>query len=350
MSKTILIVTSSHWDGALMASYQRAFVALGFRVVTFDLEAERRGAFSDRLGFARGVFARLLPYLWFPSIDAKANRVLAMKAVEVAPDVLVVSCNEAVRPATLAYLRTALPGTKLVTIFPDTLFNMRESLVQSLPLYDVFATHTHAGVDVLRKMGCPEPFYLPLAADPELHRPQELSPADVTRFGCDVTYVGNWRVEHERLFEGLRDFDLAIWGPDQWRRAAPTSFAHARWRGQALQNGLEYAKAHCAAKIGLNPIDPLNYPGHNMRCFELPACNVFSLVSRTPEVIELFTEGKTVVTFEGRDELADKVRYYLAHPDERQRIAAAAHEHVVRGGHTYLDRARSLLGRLGFSC
>ena len=111
--------------------------------------------------------------------------------------------------------------------------------------------------------------------------------------------------------------------------------------------GTEYAKAHCAAKVALNPIDPTNLPGHNMRTFELPACRVFSLVTRTPEIQELFEEGKNIACFEGVDELRDKIRYYLDHPAERERIAAAAYAHVVEGGHTYLDRARALLEELG---
>jgi spore maturation protein CgeB len=81
--------------------------------------------------------------------------------------------------------------------------------------------------------------------------------------------------------------------------------------------------------------------------FETAACNVFTLVTRTEEVLDLFQEGETVVCFTEGVELVDKVRYYLAHPDERQRIAQRAYEHVVHGGHTYIDRATMILHELG---
>jgi spore maturation protein CgeB len=346
MSKTILFVSSGGWDAGLMASYRRAFEALGFRVVDFDLEAKRMEAVRGPAPLRRAVH-RLMGYVDVPSINARANRTLVTAAMELQPAAIVVSCNEPVRAATLAQLRIGVPSAKLVNIFPDTLFNMRESLVQCLPLYDVIATHTKAGLDVLRRLGCRAPLYLPLAADPKLHHAEALSPADVREFGCDVVYVGNWRQEHEQLFDALEGFELAIWGSIQWWRAQPESWARSRYRGRALMTGLEYSKAHCAAKVALNPIDPMNFPGHNMRAFELPACRVFSLVTRTPEIQELFEEGKTIACFEGVDELRDKIRYYLAHPDERERIADAAYQHVVEGGHTYRDRALSLFAELG---
>ena len=345
MSKTILFVASGGAEAGLMASYRRAFEALDFRVVTFDLEAQRLLAVRGP-ALVRKVIHRAMGYLDLPSINAKANRALVMTAMEVKPALIVVSCNEPVRPATLAQLRIAVPSARLVNIFPDTLFNLRESLVACLPLYDLFATHTKVGVDVLRRLGCPSPVYLPLAADPELHHPVVLTPADVREYGCDVVYVGNWRPEREQLIEGLAGVDLSIWGASVWMRARPESVARARYRARELTSGLDYSKAHCAAKVALNPIDPTNFPGHNMRAFELPACRVFSLVTRTPEIQELFEEGKNIACFDGTDELRDRVKYYLAHPEERERIAAAAYTHVVEGGHTYLDRARSLLKEL----
>jgi len=111
--------------------------------------------------------------------------------------------------------------------------------------------------------------------------------------------------------------------------------------------GAEYAKAHGAAEICLNPIDPTNFPSHNQRCFEVPACGAFSLVSRTEEVVELFREDETIACFDGEEELVQKVRYYRERPEERERIARRAYEHVVNGGHTYVDRVRTLLSELG---
>ncbi len=326
----------------LAASYKRAFEALGFKVVPFNIDTERANvAPFGRFG------QRLMGHLDFFALNAKANRRLVRAAAEAKPCLVVVICTAFVRAATLLQIKISLPDTKVINIFPDTLFNLHDYVLNSLPLYDLFCVHTKVGVPYLRQMGCRNPFYLPLAADPFLHYPVKLSTTDHKMFGCDLVYVGNWRPEHEQLFSTLEGFDLAIWGSSYWsRNTRQSSWVRSRWRGRELSTGADYVKAHLVAKAGLNPIDPLNFPSHNQRVFELPACGAFSLVSRTEEVKELFEEDATVVCFDGADEMLDKVRYYLTHESEREQIARRAYQHVVHGGHTYVDRVRTLLAEL----
>ena len=343
MHNTVLLVASVAWEGGLAASYRRAFESLGFGVQVFDLEAARAEAAPlGRIGH------RLMAHLDFIALNAKANRSLVRAVLEHKPALVVVVCNEFVRAASIMQIKIGSPATKVVNIYPDTLYNMPDYVLAALPLYDLFCTHTLAAVPYLRKLGCSSPLYVPLAADPFLHHPLTLTPADVKEFGCDLVFVGNWRPEHEQLLAALEGFDLAIWGPSYWgKHARQGSWVRSRWRGRPLLTGVEYAKAHLAAKIALDPIDPLNMPSHNMRLFEVAACSVFSLVTRTEEVQSLFQEGENVVCFENADELVDKVRYYLAHPEERQRIAQGAYNHVIHGGHTYVDRVRAIVRELG---
>jgi spore maturation protein CgeB len=350
MNPTILIVVSGSLPSGLAFAYQRAFKALGFGVECFDLEAARRASVKAPRPLAPVVAPlvnRVLGHLEIASVDQKGDRALWLAARKLDPALIVVMCNEPVRAATLLQFKVALPSTPLVNIFPDTLFNMRPNVMAALPLYDLFCTHTRAAVPHLSALGCRAPFYVPLAADPALHRPLPLSAAEQRELGCDVVYVGNWREDHEALLGHLEGFDLAIWGSPLWERARAGSWVRSRWRGRSLDAGDTYSKANIAAKICLNPIDPLNLPGHNMRTFELPACRVFALMTRSEDTASIFRDGETAALFDTPEEMVEKVRRYLAHPEERQRIAEAAYRLVIEGGHTYLDRARTILDRLG---
>lgn len=341
MSGTVLLIGNSEVEMGLTASYKRAFEAVGYKVEPFNLDEERaRAAPPGRLG------RRLMGHLDFFVLNAKANRNLAKAAVDLKPALIVVICNAFVRAGTLLQIKTNLPATKLINIFPDTVHNLHDYVISALPLYDLFCSHTKAALPYLEQVGCRAPYYLPLAADPFISHSVEVSISDRKKFGCDLVYVGTWRPEHEELLSALKDHDLAIWGSYWRRQTRRNSWVRSRWRGQALTTAADYARAHLAAKVGLNPIDPLNFPSHNQRVFEVPACGAFSLVSRTAEVLELFDEDRTIACFDGEAEMLDKVRYYLAHPEERRRIAACAYQHVVHGGHTYVDRVRTLLSAL----
>ena len=123
------------------------------------------------------------------------------------------------------------------------------------------------------------------------------------------------------------------------------------WQGQIW--GEEQVKALCAAKVGLNfhvdhQAGELNR-GLNLRAFELAACGVFQLLQRVPSLGEFFEEGKEIVCFETKEEMLDKIRYYLAHESERRRIADAARQRVLRQ-HTWAHRVASMIPHLEALC
>ena len=70
------------------------------------------------------------------------------------------------------------------------------------------------------------------------------------------------------------------------------------------------------------------------------------LAERTDEHLELFEEGKEAEFFTSREEMLEKARYYLAHSQERQRIAAAGRERCLRSGYSYHDRLRKILTQI----
>ncbi|OGP38365.1 MAG: hypothetical protein A2X93_04460 [Deltaproteobacteria bacterium GWC2_56_8] len=66
------------------------------------------------------------------------------------------------------------------------------------------------------------------------------------------------------------------------------------------------------------------------RISEIALSGGFVLTEYVPGIEEAYEPGKEVEVFDSRDELVEKIRYYLAHNAERSAIAEAGHERAVR--------------------
>src|SRR6185295_12681796 len=80
----------------------------------------------------------------------------------------------------------------------------------------------------------------------------------------------------------------------------------------------------------------------NMRTFEVMGTGSFLLTNWIPTIEELFEDGKHLVLYRSLDEMVDKAKYYLAHDEERERIAQAGYEEVIRK-HKIQDRMNIIL-------
>jgi spore maturation protein CgeB len=73
------------------------------------------------------------------------------------------------------------------------------------------------------------------------------------------------------------------------------------------------------------------------RTFEVPACGGFLLTGAADNLGDYYKDGKEIVVFKDKFDLAEKCKYYLEHEDERKTIAQAGYARTVRD-HTYEGR------------
>ena len=78
------------------------------------------------------------------------------------------------------------------------------------------------------------------------------------------------------------------------------------------------------------------------RVFEVPGAGGFLLTEAADGLDQFYDDGGEIAVFDSEEQLADRIHYYLEHPDERDRVALAGHERTVRM-HTYTRRFQDLL-------
>lgn len=218
------------------------------------------------------------------------------------------------------------------------------------PHYDFFAVIQKGEFfDQLRQVGQENTLYLPMAAQPDVHKALELSPVEQRRFGSDVSFMGAGYPNRRVAFRELVRFDFKLWGTE-WE-GDPILAPFVQMAGARVSSE-DCVRIFNASKVNINlhssiQAKELVTGGDfvNPRTFEVAACGGFQLVDRRGLMGELFETGgeaAELAVFDGMDELAALVEHYLAHPQERQALAARGQARVL-AEHTYAARMRSLL-------
>lgn len=276
-----------------------------------------------------------------PDYRARNRRLLA-RALALRPDMLLISGdNEEIYPETLARIKAETGATLVLACGTSPIVFSHANERAAAPLIDlVTAVDYYHGIQ-WQELGARRMICLPnTGCDPDFHRPFTLSAEEQARWACDVSFVGtlvpdNLYSRRVRALEALRDFDLGIWSvhpvPEGLRPFL---------RGRAL--GEQMLRILSAGRIAVNTHGDFVYYGGNIRLFELAAIGAFQIADDLPGVRAWFTPGENIVTYTDEADLRDKVAYYLAHPEERARIAASAQAHVT-AHHTYQQRMARLM-------
>ena len=236
-------------------------------------------------------------------------------------------------------LRTiARSGAATYNYYPDTsAFTHGKWLLSSLSEYDcIFYTKPFWYHDVVRRIALKQGFFLPHGYDLALHRPFPLDDRDLADYGCDASLIATYMPHKERLLADLirlrPRLDLRIWG-GRWIEKSTAPLLRPCIQGFPL-NGERYSRAICASRINLaimgGKVEGASSSDFTTnRTYTIPASGSFMLHERNDEVLGLYKEGVEIECFDSPEELAEKIDYYLAHPEERRQIADAGHLRCV---------------------
>ncbi len=250
-------------------------------------------------------------------------------------------------PETLLRFREACRATLIhYTPDPAITFHRTRHFMRCLPLYDFLVTNKRYELDLYREHGARHVIWSCTAFSRGIFRPVEVRAEDHARFDCDLVFVGHCEPHYVEQTQAAVEAvpNAAIWG--KWQRVLPDRpWLQKVWRGPGVWHE-DYVKALKCAKIGLGLLTRLAPDRATTRSMEIPAAGTFMLAERTEEHQELFEEGREAEFFDSRQELQDKLRFYVKNDEARRRIAEAGHRRAMESGYSYQDRIRQVVEQI----
>jgi spore maturation protein CgeB len=208
------------------------------------------------------------------------------------------------------------------------------------------------------KLGA-HPIYCQEAANPSVYKPYDLAQE------YDVTFVGQAYGDRPQIVKYLRNsgIDIHVWGP-KWKLYGPPSLP--RWLVRNARNlvnpaspkipvlslaslggplsDTEMVQMYSRSKIniGFSSCGDTHQSAERilqvrLRDFEVPMSGGFYMVEYMQELEEFFEIGKEIVCYSDRQDLAEKIKYYLSHNAERESIRQAGYQRALRD-HTWHKR------------
>jgi GT2 family glycosyltransferase/Flp pilus assembly protein TadD len=243
-------------------------------------------------------------------------------------------CTDEVSSNLASFIRDETAALSVV-FFSDDDWRLQDSLAIA-GRYHVIVTTCEEAVDAYRARGITDVVYAPYACNPALYHPLEGRAKDY-----DVTFVGQAYRGRPELVEWLKaqGIRVRVWGQG-WEE-------HPGLRDMAGGFLPHHAMLEVFAKskivLGMSWVSgdgvTLQIKG---RTFEYAACRAFQLTTYDPRLKALFQEGEEIVFYRDRQDLADKIRHYLAHDGEREAIAQRAYERALTS-HTWTRRLQDVL-------
>lgn len=222
-------------------------------------------------------------------------------------------------------LVSVIPYTLIETPKPsivwnsDTHLGFDYRLEKSRKADVVFCAQKQAVID-FEKQGV-KSTWLPHAFEPLAYcDPETKKPYEYASKKYDICFVGH--VNSPNRVDFL----------DTMFRSFPNFFFGQRRFHEACQ---KYAESKIVLNIAMKE-------DTNMRVFETLGSKGFLLTDRVPYIEELFEDGKHLVLYNSLEEAVDKAKYYLAHDEEREKIAQAGYDEVM-AKHTIDHRVGKIL-------
>ena len=316
---------------------------LGYEVIALSFVP---GGYRPGISKKPSLWIRFCSKVGYPIDVVNINQKLIDTCKREKPDLVWIEKGLMIRPSTLQQVIND-PCRPIVAHFGEDNICVRHNqsayLRKCLPLYHIVFVIKRRNMNVANLMDPRKVIFVDKSFCKATCRPVAVTDQDKAHLGAEVGFIGTFEESRaqQMLFLAQNGIQVRIWG-NCW----------AGWVGRHPNCKVEniplyddnYVRAICSTNINLHFLRKRNLDLQVARSVEIPACGGFMLAERTAEHQRLFEEGKEAQFFGSKEELLEKVRYYLSREEERVAIARAGRERCLKSGYSHHDRLKYMLG------
>lgn len=278
------------------------------------------------------------------------NRMARSVAAEFRPDIVWVDNKPFLNKATLQFMRRLLPPVRIINLITDDPTGRYKYAwrlcLKTTAQYDIHFVQRKTNVQELLNHGARRVEICHRSFDPCFHRKITLDQEQFARYHCRVGFIGTYEKVREEFIAYLisQGIPVQVTGND-WPLGKNWKLIEPYYRGPSVY-GEEYIRIINGMDIALHFLRHANRDEQDSRTFEIPACGTFMLAESSELHRQLFTDREEAVFFTTKEELLEKVSYYLANPEERKNIAEKGRERCIASGYSHEGRLTYVLNTI----
>lgn len=324
MSKLKIAIIGAKGNDSFESNLKESFVFNGNDCEIFDI--------YESSFFWQGRFGALMKTLdkqgrvYSDAYDRRIFRRLASRVNEFSPD-LVLCVYRFIHPLFVKLVKA--PGRKVIHVNPDQMTTLEYQQVFASD-YDAWFVKDPYMYRFMRENMHLNVFKYNEAFNKRTHIKPDI-PKDVCEkeVNIDVMTYGTFYPYRTRMIKCLLDngIDVKIYG------VVPRRFYNDEVE-KANQHkyivGTEKSRLLYGSKIVFNNLHYGEIEGVNCRFFEVNGSGAFQLCDFRPVLKELLPIDPELVSFKNVDEGIEKIKYYLARPNERIEISQKVYQHFMK--------------------
>jgi spore maturation protein CgeB len=298
--------------------------------------------------FDNSFFSKLQNKFLVGTILEKINKSLINKIKEIKPDLVFIYRGTHIYPKTIKKIKQY--GCKVFGYNNDDPFSNKYRLIdfrlwslykKSILYYDWIFSYRKKNIDDYKNLGYNNisllrSYYI---------KEDNYYISNIKKF-FDIIFIGHW--ENDKRDEVIKylidnNINIKLFGTE-WEKSKYYDFFIEKMGKIFPIYEKDYNLTINKAKVALVFLSKLNNDSYTRRCFEIPATKTMMLSEYTDDLANnLFEENKEVVYFRNKEELLEKIKFYLQDENLIKEIGQNGYKRLIKDGHEVTNRCKKIL-------